>query len=119
MPSPGPAACYRCFLSPFFWLRPVALGEAADGVRRLIEQCSRVFFVMMNGIMKLAPIGAGGAMAFTVGKYGVAALTPLADLMLSFYLTCILFVVVVLGSIAAHLPDSISCAFLLTSRKSC
>ena len=70
-------------------------------MRRLIEQCSRVFFVMMNGIMKLAPIGAGGAMAFTIGKYGVAALTPLADLMLSFYLTCILFVVVVLGSIAA------------------
>ena len=89
------------FVAILFGYALLHLGEAADGVRRLIEQCSRVFFVMMNGIMKLAPIGAGGAMAFTVGKYGVAALTPLADLMLSFYLTCILFVVVVLGSIAA------------------
>ena len=42
-----------------------------------------------------------GAIAFTVGKYGIAALTPLADLMLSFYLTCLLFVFVVLGLIAA------------------
>ena len=89
------------FVAILFGYALLRLGEAADGVRRLIEQCSRVFFVMMNGIMKLAPIGAGGAMAFTIGKYGVAALTPLADLMLSFYLTCILFVVVVLGSIAA------------------
>ena len=89
------------FVAILFGYALLHLGEAADGVRRLIEQCSRVFFVMMNGIMKLAPIGAGGAMAFTIGKYGVAALTPLADLMLSFYLTCILFVVVVLGSIAA------------------
>jgi len=55
----------------------------------------------MNALMKLAPIGAGGAMAFTIGRYGVDALGPLALLMGSFYLTCLLFVLVVLGSIAA------------------
>jgi Na+/H+-dicarboxylate symporter len=56
---------------------------------------------MMNAIMKVAPLGAGGAMAFTIGRYGVSALTPLAKLMGSFYLTCLLFILVVLGSIAA------------------
>ena len=56
---------------------------------------------MMNAIMKLAPIGAGGAMAFTIGKYGVGALKPLTALMGGFYLTCLLFVFIVLGTIAA------------------
>jgi Na+/H+-dicarboxylate symporter len=56
---------------------------------------------MMNTIMKLAPLGAGAAMAFTIGKYGIGALKPLAALMGSFYLTCILFVIIVLGTIAA------------------
>jgi Na+/H+-dicarboxylate symporter len=66
----------------------------------VIETSSHVFFSMMNTLMKLAPIGAGGAMAFTIGRYGVAALKPLALLMGSFYLTCLLFVLVVLGTIA-------------------
>ena len=79
----------------------MGLGQAGQTVHRFIEESSRIFFAMMNAIMKLAPLGAGGAMAFTVGKYGIAALTPLADLMLSFYLTCLLFVFVVLGLIAA------------------
>src|SRR6186713_2750750 len=56
---------------------------------------------MMNALMKLAPIGAGGAMAFTIGRYGIDALRPMAWLMGSFYLTCILFVLGVLGGIAA------------------
>ena len=90
------------FVAILFGYALLHLGEAGDGVRHLIEQCSRIFFIMMNSIMKLAPIGAGGAMAFTIGKYGVVALIPLADLMLCFYLTCILFIVVVLGSIAAY-----------------
>jgi len=55
--------------------------------------------------MKLAPIGAFGAMAFTIGKYGIASLAPLAKLMGSFYLTCLLFIFIVLGLIA-RLPDS-------------
>ena len=83
------------------------LGEAAEGVRRFIEQCSRVFFAMMNSLTKLAPVGAGGAMAFTIGRYGLGALKPLAVLMASFYLTCILFVFVVLGTIASFAGFSI------------
>jgi len=79
----------------------IHLGSAGDVVHRFIEDASRIFFTMMNTIMKLAPIGAGGAMAFTIGKYGVAALNPLLTLMASFYLTCVLFVAVVLGTIAA------------------
>ena len=89
------------FVAILFGYAMLHLGEAGKTVHRFIEECSRIFFSMMNSLMKLAPIGAGGAMAFTIGKYGIAALTPLADLMLSFYLTCVLFVIVVLGAIAA------------------
>jgi aerobic C4-dicarboxylate transport protein len=59
-----------------------------------------VIFGIINMIMRLAPIGAFGAMAFTIGKYGVGTLVQLGQLIVCFYITCILFVVVVLGSIA-------------------
>src|SRR5262249_49203937 len=75
-------------------------GRAGEAAHKFIEASSLVFFAMMNAIMKLAPLGAGGAMAFTIGKYGVAALQPLAALMASFYLTCIVFVLGVLGLVA-------------------
>lgn len=77
----------------------VQLGKAGAVVHSFVEEIAQIFFSMMNVIMKLAPIGAGGAMAFTIGKFGVAALKPLFLLMGSFYLTCILFVVIVLGVI--------------------
>lgn len=77
------------------------MGSAGQAVYRFIDECSHVFFAMLNVIMKLAPLGAGAAMAFTVGKYGVEALKPLAALMGCFYLTCGLFVLGVLGGIAA------------------
>lgn len=83
------------------------LGAVGQAVHTFIEECSRIFFAMMNAIMKLAPIGAGGAMAFTIGNYGLAALKPLATLMGGFYLTCVLFVVIVLGTIAAMCGFSI------------
>ncbi len=78
----------------------VHMGKSQKMVHMFIEEASHIFFAMMNAIMKLAPLGAGGAMAFTIGKYGVSALGPLAKLMGSFYLTCGLFVIVVLGAIA-------------------
>ena len=69
----------------------------------LIEKTSHVFFTMVGYIMKVAPIGAFGAMAFTIGKYGVGTLLSLAHLMFAFYLTCLLFIFIVLGGIArAH-----------------
>ncbi|HTF61723.1 MAG TPA: dicarboxylate/amino acid:cation symporter [Edaphobacter sp.] len=68
-----------------------------------IEKLSTVLFAIVGIIMKAAPIGAFGAMAFTIGAYGIDSLLSLAKLMGTFYLTCILFVVFVLGSIArAH-----------------
>ncbi|MBN0530765.1 C4-dicarboxylate transporter DctC, partial [Pseudomonas aeruginosa] len=66
----------------------------------VIESFSQVIFGIINMIMRLAPIGAFGAMAFTIGKYGVGTLVQLGQLIICFYITCILFVVVVLGSIA-------------------
>jgi aerobic C4-dicarboxylate transport protein len=79
----------------------VHMGRAGSVVQAFIEEASHIFFGMMNAIMKAAPIGAGGAMAFTLGKFGVGALAPLAKLMATFYLTCGLFVLIVLGTIAA------------------
>ena len=76
------------------------LGERGRPVTRFIDDISHVIFGIVNMVMKLAPIGAFGAMAFTIGKYGLASLVPLAKLMGSFYLTCALFVFVVLGFIA-------------------
>ena len=65
-----------------------------------IEKSSHVLFDIVGIIMKVAPIGAFGAMAFTIGKYGVDSLFSLGKLMGTFYLTCLLFVFVVLGAIA-------------------
>jgi aerobic C4-dicarboxylate transport protein len=66
----------------------------------MIEKSSHVLFVIIGYIMKLAPLGAFGAMSFAIGKYGVASLFSLGKLMGTFYLTCLLFIFVVLGTIA-------------------
>jgi aerobic C4-dicarboxylate transport protein len=89
------------FVAILFGYAMTHMGERGQPVHHFIDICSRIFFTMMNALMKLAPLGAGGAMAFTIGRYGVDALRPLAALMGSFYLTCLLFVLVVLGTIAA------------------
>lgn len=78
-----------------------ALGEQGSGVLRIIETVSHAFFKIVGYIMKAAPIGAFGAMAFTIGKYGISTLLSLGNFMLSFYTTCFLFIFFVLGSIAA------------------
>jgi aerobic C4-dicarboxylate transport protein len=68
-----------------------------------IEKFSHVLFSIVGTIMKVAPIGAFGAMAFTIGKYGVGSLVQLGQLMATFYATCLLFIFVILGGIArAH-----------------
>jgi aerobic C4-dicarboxylate transport protein len=95
------------FVAVLFGYAMTHLGKEGDIVHQVITTSSHVFFRMMNVLMKLAPLGAGGAMAFTIGRYGVAALRPLALLMGSFYLTCLLFILVVLGSIAAMTGFSI------------
>ena len=65
-----------------------------------IEKTSHVLFSIVGIIMKVAPIGAFGAMAFTIGKYGVGSLVSLGKLMGTFYLTCLVFILIVLGIIA-------------------
>ncbi len=76
------------------------LGDRGKPVYKLIDDVSHVLFYVVGLIMKLAPIGAFGAIAFTVGKYGVGALVSLGKLMASVYLTCFAFVFMVLGAIA-------------------
>ena len=76
------------------------LGSKGQLIFNVIESFSQVIFGIINMIMRLVPIGAFGAMAFTIGKYGVGTLVQLGQLIVCFYITCILFVVVVLGSIA-------------------
>ena len=66
----------------------------------VIEKTSHVLFAIVGVIMKVAPLGAFGAMAFTIGKYGVGSLFSLGKLMGTFYLTCLVFIVIVLGLIA-------------------
>ena len=76
------------------------LGDKGQLMFNMIESFSKVIFGIINMIMRLAPLGAFGAMAFTIGKYGVGSLVQLGQLILCFYLTCVLFVIVVLGLIA-------------------
>jgi aerobic C4-dicarboxylate transport protein len=76
------------------------LGERGKLISEFIDKTSHVFFGIVHIITKVAPLGAFGAMAFTIGKYGVGSLLPLLKLMVTFYLTSLLFVVVVLGIIA-------------------
>jgi aerobic C4-dicarboxylate transport protein len=89
------------FVAVLFGYAMTHLAREGELVHQVIATSSHVFFRMMNALMKLAPLGASGAMAFTIGRYGLDALKPLALLMGSFYLTCVLFVLLVLGSIAA------------------
>jgi aerobic C4-dicarboxylate transport protein len=83
------------------------LGERGRVVTDLIESLSGVLFGVVRIITKLAPIGAFGAMAFTIGKYGVGSLVPLMKLIGTFYLTAFLFVVIVLGTIARFIGFNI------------
>ena len=77
-----------------------ALGARGEALHRIIEMIAEVLFKIVGYIMRLAPIGAFGAMAFTIGKYGLGSLASLAALMGAFYLTCLVFVFAVLGAIA-------------------
>jgi aerobic C4-dicarboxylate transport protein len=75
-------------------------GEKGKPLLQLLELVSHTLFGIIGIIMKFAPVGAFGAMAFTIGKYGIGSLHQLGLLMLCMYGTCVLFVVVVLGLIA-------------------
>lgn len=77
------------------------MGEFGDKVANVLEDISKVFFGIIGVVVRLAPIGAFGAMAFTIGRYGLDALVNLGALIATFYATSLIFVLVVLGGIAA------------------
>jgi aerobic C4-dicarboxylate transport protein len=88
------------FFALMFGFALSMLGQRGKEVFNLIDEVTHVLFGIVNVIMKVAPIGAFGAMAFTIGKFGLGSLSQLGMLMGSFYLTCLLFIFIVLGAIA-------------------
>jgi aerobic C4-dicarboxylate transport protein len=87
-------------MSILFGLALARMGERCRPIVVMLESFTTAVFAVVGFIMKFAPIGAFGAMAFTVGRYGIAALGPLLKLIATFYLTSALFVFIVLGIIA-------------------
>lgn len=87
------------FFSVLFGFALHKFGGRGTLIFDVIEKTSHVLFQIVGMIMRVAPVGAFGAMAFTIGKYGIASLLPLAKLMGTFYLTCLLFIFIVLGGI--------------------
>ncbi len=91
------------FFSVLFGYALHRMGDYGKPVFEFIDRITHVMFNIINVIMKVAPIGAFGAMAFTIGAYGLGSLVQLGQLMLCFYITCLLFVLIILGGIArAH-----------------
>lgn len=89
------------FVSVLFGYALTVLGERGRPVKDAIDSLTGVVFAVVNLLMRLAPLGAFGAMAFTVGRYGIRSLGPLLELVGVFYLTSIIFVVGILGAICA------------------
>lgn len=87
-------------IAVLFGMALTAMGGRGQMVLDFLEKVSQVFFGIIAIVMKIAPIGAFGAMAFTIGKYGIGTLLPLMKVMLCVYITCLLFIFVVLGLIA-------------------
>jgi aerobic C4-dicarboxylate transport protein len=87
-------------ISILFGFALSAMGSFARPMVDFLESLMRAVFGVINIVMKFAPIGAFGAMAFTIGAYGISSLGPLVKLVLTFWITCILFVLIVMGGIA-------------------
>ncbi len=96
------------FFSILFGFALQRLGGRQNLIFGYVEKSSEVLFAIVHMLMKVAPIGAFGAMAFTIGKYGIATLWSLAGLMATFYITCLLFIFVVLGAICRYHGFSIT-----------
>src|SRR5205085_4240403 len=88
------------FFAVLFAFALALLGERGKPVLNFIDIVSHALFGIVGIIMRVAPLGAFGAMAFTIGKYGLGTLLSLGQLMAAFYTTCLIFIFVVLGTIA-------------------
>jgi aerobic C4-dicarboxylate transport protein len=89
------------FVAVLFGFAISAVGKRCKPLLDLLDGLTQAVFGVVNIVMKVAPIGAFGAMAFTIGQYGIASLGPLAKLIGTFYLTSFLFIVIVMGGIAS------------------
>jgi aerobic C4-dicarboxylate transport protein len=98
-PLAGDNILQTLFVAILFGVALALVGARGDRLLSALEDVSLVVFRIVAILMKAAPVGAFGAMAFTIGKYGIGALAKLALLVGTFYLTSILFVVVVLGAV--------------------
>jgi aerobic C4-dicarboxylate transport protein len=87
------------FISVLIGLAIASMGRQADPLVRVLDVVMNAIFRVVNMVMRLAPLGAFGAMAFTVGKYGITSLGPLMKLILTFYMTCGIFVFIILGAV--------------------
>ncbi len=87
-------------LAVLFGLALSAMGEAGRAVNELADQATHVLFRIVGMVMRLAPVGAGAGMAFTIGEYGLGTLWSLGALLLCLYLTTLIFILLVLGSVA-------------------
>lgn len=90
------------FVSVVFGIALASIGTRGEPVLKFLQNFSEPVFKMVGMLMKLAPIGAFGAMAFTIGKYGISSISNLILLVLTFYITSLLFVLVVLGAVAKY-----------------
>src|SRR3954447_9630749 len=88
------------FFAILFAFAMQLLGERSKPVFVLIESAQQILFRLIGLVMRLAPIGAFGAMAFTIGKYGASTILSLGQFMLAFYATCLIFIFIVLGAIS-------------------
>ena len=90
------------FFSVLFGFALSKIGDKAVPLLKGIKSLEAGLFGVIRAIMKVAPLGAFGAMSFTIGKYGLGSLASLGQLMFSFYMTCLLFVILVLGAIMKY-----------------
>ncbi|MEN7470227.1 cation:dicarboxylate symporter family transporter, partial [Providencia stuartii] len=90
------------FIAVIFGLALAATGKHGEPIVKLLQNFSEPVFKMVAMLMKLAPIGAFGAMAFTIGKYGISSIGNLMMLIMTFYITSLLFVLIVLGAVAKY-----------------
>lgn len=95
------------FLALLFGYGITHVGEVGRPVRDFFESLSKILFKIVHLLMMFAPLGAFGAMAFTIGKYGVESFGPLLKLMGTFYFTCIMFVVLILAPVARYCGFSV------------
>lgn len=90
------------FFAVLFGIAMAGVGPRAEPLMHVLNSASQIFFRLVEILMKAAPVGAFGAMAFTIGKYGIGSVAHLAMLVGTFYLTSLLFVFVVLGAVARY-----------------